>query len=223
MSDRVSELLEGRIYQRLIVVAAVTFIILPFVTTFNEFLTKIVESLHFVAVIQGVAAPFMVRVVAVILQTMRIPTSIAGSFLYLGGRWMPLRIYINWNCIGWQSFVLFAFTLLTGLQGPYTKRSKFLTVLIGLEGTFLINIIRILVPTILAYHSGYIPAIVFHDYMGTLLTLLWMGFFWNYAFGSVLVSGKDVKMGVEDSQPAPDEGDQGRVGASGTGTEKGDP
>ncbi len=220
MSDKISELLEGRVYQRLIVVAAVTFIILPFVTTFNEFLTKIVESLHFVAVIQGVAAPFMVRVVAVILQTVRIPTSIEGSFLYLGGRWMPLRIYINWNCIGWQSFVLFAFTLLTGLQGPYTRRSKLLTVLLGLEGTFLINIIRILIPTILAYHSGYIPAIVFHDYLGTLLTLLWMGFFWNYAFGSVLVSGKDVKMGVGDSVSALDEGGQGGVGASGTGIEK---
>jgi exosortase/archaeosortase family protein len=223
MSDSVSKLLEGRVYQRLIVVAAVAFIILPFITTFNEFLTKIVESLHFVAVIQGVAAPFIVRVVAVFLNALRIPASIDGSFLYLGGRWMPLRIYINWNCIGWQSFILFAFTLLTGLQGPYTRRSKLLTVLLGLEGTFLINVIRILVPTSLAYHSGYIPAIVFHDYMGTLLTLLWMGFFWNYAFGSVLVSGKDVKMGVGDSISAPDEGDKGRVGASGTGIEKGDP
>ena len=198
MSDGIREVLEGRIYQKLIVVAAVTFVILPFVTTFNEFLTRIVESLHFVTFIQGLAAPFIVRVVAVCLQAMRIPVSIDGSFLYLGGSWMPLRIYISWNCIGWQSFVLFAFTLLTGLQGPYTRRSKLLTVLMGLEGTFLLNIVRILIPTTLAYFFGYIPAIVFHDYLGTLLTLLWMGVFWNYAFGSILVSEKDIRMGAVD-------------------------
>jgi exosortase/archaeosortase family protein len=100
---------------------------------------------------------------------------------------MPLRIYINWNCIGWQSFVLLTFTFLTGLQGPYTKRSKLMTVLIGLEGTFLVNILRILIPTLLAHNSGYLQAIIFHDYLGTLFTLLWMGIFWNYAFGSLLL------------------------------------
>ena len=199
MNDGISEALEGRIYQRLIVVAAVTFVILPFVTTFNEFLTRIVESLHFVAFVQAFAAPFIVRLVAVFLQAMRIPISIDGSFLYLRGSWMPLRIYISWNCIGWQSFVLFAFTLLTGLQGPYTRRSKFLTILTGLEGTFLLNIVRILIPIILAYFFGYIPAIVFHDYLGTLLTLLWMGIFWNFAFRSILVSEKDIRMGIMDT------------------------
>jgi exosortase/archaeosortase family protein len=221
MTDGISEVLEGRIYQRLIVVAAVTFVILPFVTTFNEFLTRIVESLHFVAFIQGLAAPFIVRVVAVILQVMRIPASIDGSFLYLGGSWMSLRIYISWNCIGWQSFVLFAFTLLTGLQGPYTQRSKFLTVLMGLEGTFLVNMVRILIPTILAYFFGYIPAIVFHDYLGTLLTLLWMGVFWNYAFGSILVSEKDIRMGDADISFRTNV-NVGQTERSGTGIGEGD-
>jgi len=56
-----------------------------------------------------------------------------------------------------------------------------------LEGTFLVNIVRILIPTLLAYYMGYIPAIIFHDYMGTLLTLLWIGGFWSYAFGNILV------------------------------------
>lgn len=62
-----------------------------------------------------------------------------------------------------------------------------MTVLIGLEGTFLLNIIRILIPTLLAGNSGYLQAILFHDYLGTLFTLLWMGVFWNYAFESLLL------------------------------------
>jgi exosortase/archaeosortase family protein len=100
---------------------------------------------------------------------------------------MPVKIYINWNCIGWQSFILLALTIVTGLQGPYTRRSKLITILIGLEGTFLVNIVRILIPTLLAYYMGYIPAIIFHDYMGTLLTLLWIGGFWSYSFRNILV------------------------------------
>ena len=189
-----SKTLEGTVYRKIIMVAAVTFVILPFVTTFNEFLTKVVESLNFVSMIQGYVAPFIVRIVAAILLAIRIPASIDGSHLYLTGGWLPLRIYINWNCVGWQSFILLAFTFVTGLQGPYKLRSKLMAVLIGLEGTFLINIIRILIPTLLAYRFGYLPAIIFHDYLGTLLTLLWMGVFWNYAFGNILTQlSEDVK------------------------------
>lgn len=182
-----SNIQEGRVYQKIIMVAAVTFIILPFVTTFNEFLTKVVESINVVSTIQGVVAPFVVRIVAAILLALRIPTSIDGSYIYLTSGYVPLRIYINWNCVGWQSLVLLAFTFVTGLQGPYRGRSKLMAVLIGLEGTFLVNIIRILVPTLLAHNYGYLPAVVFHDYLGTVITLLWMGVFWGYAFNDILI------------------------------------
>lgn len=187
MSDRIVQRAQGKVFQRILVVASITFVILPFITTFNEFLTKVVESFQLVALIQGSIAPFIVRIVAVLLRTLGVPVSISGSNLFLTGAWMPLRVYINWNCIGWQSFVLLAFTFLTGLQGPYTRRSKLMTVLIGLEGTFLLNIVRILIPTLLAGNSGYLQAILFHDYLGTLFTLLWMGVFWNYAFESLLL------------------------------------
>ena len=200
MSDKIIQRAQGKVFQRIIIVASVTFIILPFVTTFNEFLTKVVESFQLVALIQGSIAPFIVRIVAVLLKTLGVPASINGSNLYLTGAWIPLRIYINWNCIGWQSFVLLAFTLLTGLQGPYTRRSKLMTVLIGLEGTFLINILRILIPTLLAHNSGYLQAIIFHDYLGTLFTLLWMGVFWNYAFENLLLR-KPTEKDEEDTAP----------------------
>jgi exosortase/archaeosortase family protein len=200
MSDRFIHRAQGRVLQRIIIVASITFVILPFVTTFNEFLTKVVESFQLVALIQGSIAPFIVRIVAVLLRTLGVPVSISGSNLFLTGAWMPLRVYINWNCIGWQSFVLLAFTFLTGLQGPYTRRSKLMTVLIGLEGTFLINILRILIPTLLAHSLGYLQAIIFHDYLGTLFTLLWMGVFWNYAFENLLLRSP-MEKGDEEKTP----------------------
>jgi len=201
MSDRIVQRAQGKVFQRIIIVASITFVILPFITTFNEFLTKLVESFQLVALIQGSVAPFIVRIVAVLLRTLGVSASISGSNLFLTGAWMPLRVYINWNCIGWQSFVLLAFTFLTGLQGPYTMKSKLMTVLIGLEGTFLINILRILIPTLLAGNSGYLQAILFHDYLGTLFTLLWMGVFWNYAFENLLLRRSMENDGDDKASP----------------------
>jgi len=197
--ESTSNILEGRVYQKIIMVAAITFIILPFVTTFNEFLTKVVESINVVSTIQRVVAPFVVRILAAILLALKIPTSIDGSYIYLTSGYVPLRIYINWNCIGWQSFVLLAFTFVTGLQGPYRRRSKLMAVLIGLEGTFLVNVIRILVPTLLAYNYGYLPAVVFHDYLGTVIILLWMGMFWGYAFNDILIQPSELNEGGKSS------------------------
>ena len=203
MNQTTEKYLEGKIYQKLILYAAIAFIVLPFITSFNEVLTKVVESLHFVNAMQGVAAPFIVKVVVVLLRALGVPASVDGSFLYLMGGWMPLRVYINWNCIGWQSFILFALTIITGLQGSYTRRSKLVTILIGVEGTFLINMVRILIPTLIAYKVDYIPAILFHDYIGTLLTLLWMGAFWSYAFDGILVKKDGANIGEDTSRDKP--------------------
>jgi len=203
MNQTTEKYLEGKIYQKLILYAAIAFIVLPFITSFNEVLTKVVESLHFVNAMQGVAAPFIVKVVVVLLRALGVPASVDGSFLYLMGGWMPLRVYINWNCIGWQSFILFALTIITGLQGSYTRRSKLVTILIGVEGTFLINMVRILISTLLAYKVDYIPAIIFHDYIGTLFTLLWMGAFWSYAFDGILVKKDGANIGEDTSRDKP--------------------
>ena len=212
MTQTTEKYLEGKIYQKLILYAAIAFIVLPFMTSFNELLTKVVESLHFVNAIQSVAAPFVVKTLAVILRAIGMPTAVDGSHLYLTGGWMPVKIYISWNCIGWQSFILFVLTIVTGLQGRYTRRSKLLTVLLGLEGTFLVNIVRILIPTLLAYFAGYIPAIIFHDYLGTLLTLLWIAAFWSYAFGNILEKNDQSDVGENSAGDPPVDERQGNYG-----------
>ena len=188
-----------KVYLYLLGFAAASFMAMPFINTFNEMLTKIVEQTGLFSAIQEVLAPFMVKILVVVLRVMGIPALSGGSSLYLTNSFIPLQIYINWNCIGWQSFILLAFTLVTGLQGSYTTRSKILTIIYGLEGTFLLNIIRILIPTMLAYIWGYIPAVLFHDYMGTVLTLLWLGLFWKSSFSKVLVTNPktgDIRLSI---------------------------
>jgi hypothetical protein len=49
-------------------------------------------------------------------------------------------------------------------------------------GTVLVNIARITVVCLLAALAGYVPAVLFHDYGGTLLIVAWLFFFWLAAY-----------------------------------------
>jgi len=183
----IEELSKGSTYQGLLVLSAAIFLILPFVTTFNEYPTKMLENIPVYMSIQNIIVPVEVRMIGAILRfPLGINTSVSGSSLYLqdGGR--MVEINISWNCIGWQSLILYIFTVITGLQGPYTKRSKFLCLFLGLEGTFLVNLARIVMIVIVAFLWGYLPAIVIHDYGGTLIILAWLVLFWHYSYGYIL-------------------------------------
>lgn len=124
--------------------------------------------------------------IAVILRLFGIQASVSQTSLYLVKGSSTLPIYISWNCVGWQSFILFAITLLTGLQGPYTRRTKVETTLLGLLGTFWVNLLRIAAVCVVAFFWGQLPAVIFHDYGGTIIILLWLVFFWYFATTLVL-------------------------------------
>ena len=186
MNDAVTGEATSSVYPRLIFFTAFALIMLPFTTSFNEALTRIVEQLEIVSAIQTTIAPIMVRGVASILGFLGVPCIASGSSVYLMDSWMPLVIYVNWNCIGWQSLVLLTLTFVTGLQGDYTLMSKLMAVIFGVEGTLIVNIVKIMVPTFLVYYFGRLPAIIFHDYIGALLTLIWLSVFWYYSFNRIL-------------------------------------
>lgn len=173
-------------HQALIAIAALVLMMLPFITTFNEFLTTIVLRSQAYVLIQDFVVPIEGKMVGVILQyVFGMNTAISGSSLViLGAR--SLKVYISWNCVGWQSGILFAITLVTGLRGPYTLKSKILCVTAGIEGTILVNLLRIASVILVAIYAGYLPAILFHDYGGTILVVLWLVLFWHFAFSHIL-------------------------------------
>ena len=174
-------------YQLIIFASAIIFLLLPFVSTFNEFLTAVIMRIQLYVFIQDLVVPTLVRMIgAILIIFFGIETMISSQALQLVGAGRTVYLIINWNCIGWQSAILFALTLLTGLQGPYTLKSKLLCVLLGAEGTFLINFFRILSVCLMAFYWGYMPAILFHDYGGTILLLVWLALFWHFSFKHVL-------------------------------------
>jgi exosortase/archaeosortase family protein len=174
------------VFRLLIILGAILLIILPFVTTFNEFLTRLVEILGLDAILTNWVVPFEARCIAVLLKLLGIPTQVSPTTIYLDKGGMLLPLYISWNCVGWQSFILYAATLITGLQGPFTRSSKIEASLVGLLGTYLVNLLRITSVAVVAYHFGSLPAVIYHDYGGTIIILLWLFFFWWVSHGWLL-------------------------------------
>ncbi|MGD8813536.1 MAG: exosortase/archaeosortase family protein [Anaerolineales bacterium] len=178
--------LRRSIFRLLLVMTAILLIILPFITTFNEFLTRIVETTGLDALLTDWIVPFEVRMIAVLLGFLGIPSQVTASTIYISKGGLFLPVFISWNCVGWQSFILYGLTLMTGLQGPYTRSSKLEASMVGLLGTFLMNLLRITSVALVAYFFGSVPAVIYHDYGGTILILAWLFFFWWFCHGWLL-------------------------------------
>ena len=93
--------------------------------------------------------------------------------------------------MGWQSFILFGITLVTGLQGSIPRQRKLQLIALGLLGTFWMNLLRMAAVALVAYFFGRLPAVIFHDYGGTLMILVWLSVFWYALFNYFLADHLD--------------------------------
>lgn len=169
-------------FKNIFFVLAVILVILPFLTTFSEQLTGLMQKTPIYRLIQEYIVPYEVRIVGMILNAVGIPTGVGGDQLSVAGQ--PLTV--TWNCLGWQSVLFLLVSMATGLQGQFKTLSKLEAAAIGILGTFWINIARIVFVSIL---GGYFPsvfAVVFHDYFATLVTAAWLFGFWWFVYSFVL-------------------------------------
>jgi len=173
-------------FQTIFILLTVVLMILPFVTTFNEFLTTLVMKVEIYRKFQELIVPHLARMVGVVLGFLKISVETSPDTLFLTSGVKKLAVYISWNCIGWQSAILFFLTLGTGLQGHYKWGGKVQTVALGILGTFLVNVIRIAMVAIIAFYLGRLPAVIFHDYFSTIMIILWLFAFWWFSFTFVL-------------------------------------
>jgi exosortase/archaeosortase family protein len=63
-----------------------------------------------------------------------------------------------------------------------TLATRIEVITVGVLGTVLVNVARITVVCLLAALAGYLPAVIFHDYGGTLLLVAWLFSFWLIAY-----------------------------------------
>ena len=97
-------------------------------------------------------------------------------------------LFISWNCIGWQSLVLLGVSLITGLRGRHPIEARVQVVVIGVAGTMLLNLLRVTAVAGVAATIGVTPAILFHDYGGTLLVIAYLFLFWTFVQRWILAS-----------------------------------
>jgi exosortase/archaeosortase family protein len=169
-------------YSILVAAACAFLLVLPFVTTFNDFLTAGVTAVGISGPIQVIAAG-EARLVVSLLGLLGVQAGVAtGGLLVLWpGTPRAQTMFISWNCIGWQSLVLFGISLVTGLRGNYTLAARVQVALIGTLGTVCVNLLRVSIVCLLAATFGRLPAVLFHDYGGVLITVAWLFGFWALA------------------------------------------
>lgn len=175
-----------RTHELLLAIAAAALMLLPLMITVSDALNSFIAQFQGYVLLQNLVAPMEARMLAVVLRyVFGIPTSISGSTLIMMGQ-PSLKVYVSWICVGWQSALLYAVTVLVGLRGPYTTKSKLLVLFAGIEGTFLINLLRETSVILVNMYIGELAAILYHDYGGTIILITWLILFWYLAYALLL-------------------------------------
>ncbi|NIM46555.1 MAG: hypothetical protein GTN40_00120 [Candidatus Aenigmarchaeota archaeon] len=175
-------------FQVLFLMLAVVLILLPFLTTFNDLITRLIMSSQLYRLLQDYLAPFYLKIITVIMNILGIKTVTTTETLSLlksNGGYFSARI--SWNCIGWQSVIFLVISFIIGLRGSFKISSKFECILFGILGTFFASVLRVSLVTLVGYFWGSFTAILFHDYIGNILMIVWLIFFWWFSYAYVLV------------------------------------
>src|SRR5437879_7705013 len=119
----------------LIALTCALLMVLPLVTTFNDLLTTWAMQLGANNPLQAIV-PGEARMVVSLLGLAGIHAAASGSHLVVwDGAGSMHVLFISWNCIGWQSLILFGVSLLSGLRGGQTLDTRAQVLCIGLAGT----------------------------------------------------------------------------------------
>lgn len=181
-----------RTFLTIFILTAVILAVLPFLTTFTDLFTQLIMRIEVYRRLQNLVIPYELRLVGTLINALGIPTAVGNTFIQLqvGGR--EEVIHLAWNCVGWQSLAIFLVTLMTGLSGNFTWLSKLECLLIGILGTFFLNIARIVFSILAIAYVNQVFAYVLHDYLMVLITILWLFFFWWFSFAFVLEEAESV-------------------------------
>jgi len=164
----------------LLAVLCALLMLLPLVTTFDDLLTTWAMQLGANNPLQAIV-PVEARMVVGVLALAGIHAAASGSHLVVwDGSGAMHTLFISWNCIGWQSLVLLGVSFISGLRGRHSLEARAQIIVIGVAGTMLLNLLRVAAVAGIAATVGVTPAVLFHDYGGTLLIIGFLFGFWIF-------------------------------------------
>jgi exosortase/archaeosortase family protein len=170
-----------RVDTTLLAGGAVLLLLLPAVNSVDDLLAGWLAGTGLDRLV-ATAAPLEARLAAALLNLAGISAGASGPDISVrdpAGH--VTRLWVTWNCVGWQSVALLAMSLAGGLQGRQSWDVRLQVVLLGFLGTLTVNLLRIAAVGVLAAWVGQLPAVLFHDYGGTLLVVGWLFAFWALA------------------------------------------
>lgn len=168
--------------------------LLPLVTTFDDLLTAWAMQLGANNPLQTIV-PVEARMVVGLIGLVGIHAAASGSHLVVwDGAGAMHTLFISWNCIGWQSLVLLGVSFLSGLRGRHALEARLQVIVIGVAGTMLLNLLRVAAVATIAATVGVTPAVLFHDYGGTILVVAFLFGFWIFVQRWVLVPGAPAEL-----------------------------
>jgi exosortase/archaeosortase family protein len=172
----------------LIAITCALLMLLPFVTTFDDLLTSWALAMGANNPLQ-VIVPMEARMVVGLLGAVGVHAAASGSHLVIWDSAGSMHtLFISWNCIGWQSLILLGLSFMSGLRGRQSLEARIQAVLIGIAGTMLLNLMRVAAVAGIAATIGQTPAILFHDYGGTILVVAWLFAFWIFVQRFIFVT-----------------------------------
>lgn len=174
------------IFSLLFIVLVFLLIFLPFITTFNDILTRFMLQFGWYRKIESLIVPAEIKTIVATLRLINVEAIGSATTLSVAvnGSWQ--KVLISWNCVGWQSIILLVLTFAIGFQGNYKRISKIEAITIGILGTALVNIIRIVLVVLIFKFVGYLPAIIFHNYIANISIIAWLFFYWWFVYSFVL-------------------------------------
>lgn len=164
--------------------------LLPFLAALNSFLTNVLNRADWYRPIQEFIVPWQARMVAVVISPLGIDSKVTPgsrfSAFYMIKNRTAIPVDLSWNCLGWQSALLFIVSLIAGLRGAFTNLSRIKCIILGLAGTLLVNILRMSLIVIGIYYVNSLAAMIIHDYLAAFFTIVWLIVFWWFAYAFVL-------------------------------------
>lgn len=182
-----------RVFIWIFAILVAALMVFPVFVSLNELLTAIVLNLKGYRFVLKFIVPLEVRWVSAILNFLGVNAYSAGEYVLIRqiGRQSAL-VELIWNCVGWQSLIMFIVTGIVGFSRDYSIISRIKAFVLGFLGTFLVNILRIVL-VILAF-SGVSPKIasVFHEYGALIINTGWLFFFWWFVSNFILEKKADA-------------------------------
>jgi exosortase/archaeosortase family protein len=120
--------------------------------------------------------PYFISLIVAILRMLgiRVTTSVQDiiSIQTLKG---PLALQFIWGCVGVSSMLIFFIIMVVMVFEEHCSfKTIFLWALVGLIGTFIVNIIRVITIMLTDYHYGYEVGAQVHYFIGYVLFTLWL-------------------------------------------------